>query len=256
MAVTKGHGNPNWSRDETLLALELLLRLNGVLPSANDPRVQKLSAELRALPIHPQERRGERFRNPDGVAFKLQNLRAVSTGRGLLNVSSMDKTLVAELAHDAALVFQLAQAIRSRVSAGDVSETEVMNLSADEEFLEGRILTVSHKLRERSPKLRSRLLEQRELKSRLRCDCCEDGPKSSDPNLQFAGFEAHHIVPLAHLTTVSSTRVSDLALLCATCHRLMHRFIQLERRWITVAELSARLQAPHGLGQATESSKF
>lgn len=34
MAVTKGHGNPNWNRDETILALEAYFALGGKNPSA------------------------------------------------------------------------------------------------------------------------------------------------------------------------------------------------------------------------------
>jgi hypothetical protein len=29
MAVTQGHGNPNWTRDETILALDLYLKSSG-----------------------------------------------------------------------------------------------------------------------------------------------------------------------------------------------------------------------------------
>ena len=38
------------------------------------------------------------------------------------------------------------------------------------------------------------------------------------------GFaECHHKVPLSELTTVTKTRLSDLAIVCANCHRMLHR---------------------------------
>lgn len=83
MAVTKGQGNPDWTREEVILALDLYHSLDGKIPNSKDERVCELSRTLRAFPHHRLAARTESFRNPAGVAFKLQNLRSVSTGRGL-----------------------------------------------------------------------------------------------------------------------------------------------------------------------------
>ena len=83
MARTQGHGNPDWTRDETILALALYFDCGENVPSKSDPRVQQLSALLRGLPYHAEAARKETFRNPDGVGFKLHNLRSVATGKGL-----------------------------------------------------------------------------------------------------------------------------------------------------------------------------
>ena len=47
LAVTHGHGNPNWNRDETILALEPYFALSGKNPSAKDPQLIALSQTLR-----------------------------------------------------------------------------------------------------------------------------------------------------------------------------------------------------------------
>ncbi|RQQ41635.1 hypothetical protein DF145_34655, partial [Burkholderia stagnalis] len=60
-------------------------------------------------------------------------------------------------------------------------------------------------------------------------------PLSTNTVLEEAHFEAHHIIPLSS-TGIRITRLSDLALLCANCHRLLHRAIAVEKRWLTVAE--------------------
>lgn len=91
MAVTHGHGNPHWTRDEVILALDLYFDCKGKVPGAADPRVQELSEVLRAFPHHGASARKDSFRNPDGVAFKLQNIRQVATGKGLGNVSKADR---------------------------------------------------------------------------------------------------------------------------------------------------------------------
>jgi len=87
MAVTHGHGNPHWTRDETVLALDLYFDSDGKIPSSTDDRVQALSELLRSFPHHSMSARKPSFRNADGVAFKLQNLNQVATGKGLGNTS-------------------------------------------------------------------------------------------------------------------------------------------------------------------------
>ncbi len=83
MAVTHGHGNPNWTRDEVILALDLFFDCDGNVPGKSDERVKALSDLLRTFPYHSVAARKASFRNPDGVAFKLQNIRQVATGKGL-----------------------------------------------------------------------------------------------------------------------------------------------------------------------------
>src|SRR4051812_38214481 len=97
MAVTDGPGNPPWSREETILALELYIDSAGTIPAKSDNRVTALSQLLRNLPFHDETARRPTFRNPDGVVLKLKNLRQVATGRGLANVSEMDRTIWNEL---------------------------------------------------------------------------------------------------------------------------------------------------------------
>ena len=100
MAITRGHGNPKWTRDEVILALDLYFDCAGKIPSPKDKRVIELSEILRAFPHHALAARKSSFRNPDGVAFKLQNLRQLDTGDGLGNVSQVDKAVWSEFAKD------------------------------------------------------------------------------------------------------------------------------------------------------------
>ena len=57
MAVTKGHGNPKWTRDETILALDLYFDSDGQIPSSNSAEVIELSNLLRSLPYHSEAAR-------------------------------------------------------------------------------------------------------------------------------------------------------------------------------------------------------
>ena len=243
MAVTQGHGNPNWKRDETMLALNLYQKLGGQVPGPHDHRIIELSQRLRALPIHHGAEKRDSFRNPAGVAFKLQNIRQVATGHGLGNVSALDRVMWEEYGEKPELVQQLVDAIGAEVTSGQVNEAEVAAVEEDEEFIEGRVLTAVHRRRERNPKLRERFLHKRRGAGTLKCDCCNEGPKAAALDLGLAGFETHHVTPLAQ-SSGTTTRLSDLALLCATCHRLIHRAIHLKKRWVGVEELKAILASP------------
>ncbi|MBB4087450.1 GIY-YIG nuclease family protein [Sphingomonas carotinifaciens] len=64
--------NPAWSRDETILLLDLYLRHPSA--EARHPEVAALSATLRDLASETGTPRPETFRNPVGIAMKLRNL--------------------------------------------------------------------------------------------------------------------------------------------------------------------------------------
>lgn len=237
MAVTHGHGNPKWNRDETILALEAYFDLAGKNPSAKDHLIITLSQTLRSLPYHGEAARKSTFRNPDGVAFKVQNLRSRETGKGLGNVSRMDREIWDELGANPAEVARLATLIRAGIAADDHTASPEVDEAEDVEFYEGRLLTQRHLRRERSPRLRKAFLMKRQ-GDRLCCDICAEAHMALPPELRTAAFEAHHIVPIASVGE-GATKVSDLALLCATCHRLLHRMIALKRAWVGLPEARA-----------------
>jgi 5-methylcytosine-specific restriction enzyme A len=54
-------------------------------------------------------------------------------------------------------------------------------------------------------------------------------------------IECHHIVPL-HVAGPRTTRLVDLALLCANCHRIIHA----RPPWLTPAELRSVVTARAG----------
>lgn len=240
MAVTQGHGNPDWSRDETILALDLYFKCGGQVPGETDPRVVALSSKLRMLPIHAGAAKKDSFRNPAGVAFKLQNLRKVATGRGLGNVSAMDRLIWQDFGGAQEQIAELASQIGNAFATG-VTPEQVAAVDADEEFIEGRILTAMHRARERNPKVRDKLLKARAAIGALTCDACGEPSKVKSPEMVSAGFEAHHTVPLASAGE-RTTKLADVALLCATCHRLIHQAMHIKRSWVSLPMFRELLQ--------------
>ncbi|WP_425336169.1 hypothetical protein [Sinorhizobium numidicum] len=43
-------------------------------------------------------------------------------------------------------------------------------------------------------------------------------------------------MPLADAVGQVSTRLSDMVLLCAGCHRFVHKLISSQRRWVSIQE--------------------
>jgi len=232
MAVTHGHGNPKWTRDEVILALDLYFECNGNIPSSKDQRVIELSHLLRSFPQHLASARKKTFRNADGVAFKLQNLRQLATGRGLGNTSKMDNEVWTEFGKDPARTKVLANLIRTGLKVVEMEED--FNIEK-ETFYEGRIVTEAHLRRERNPKIRARLLAQRLKMGPLSCDICDCQSLATSEEIAMAMFEVHHIHPLSDKGE-SVTALADLALLCANCHRMVHKAIAKGKRWISILE--------------------
>ncbi|MEJ3404212.1 HNH endonuclease [Rathayibacter sp. YIM 133350] len=100
------------------------------------------------------------------------------------------------------------------------------------EAVEGRILLARHVRRERNPKLRARKIKSvRDAGLQVACEVCgfdfeaRYGARGRDY------IEVHHVIPL-YVSGERTTRLSDLALLCSNCHRMIHR-----RPWVGPAEL-------------------
>lgn len=243
MPKTHGQGNPNWTFEETILALDVLQRHDFKVPGKSSEEVDRLSKLLQSLPIHANNLRNDQFRNVDGVYLKLQNLISLHpsrSGRGLRS-SAMDKEVWETYWQKATEVSRLTAEIE-RGAPGLTPVELARSDDGDELFQEGRLLTAIHKRRERARGLRAQVIA-RERKNGLACHACDRGPAliSRGPEAEAAMYEVHHLRPLSELGP-TSTRVSDLALLCATCHRLIHQLIRLERRWCTVHDLRAALR--------------
>src|SRR5690349_16966409 len=75
--VTLHARNPDWTRDELILALDLYLQHRASLPAKDSTQVFELSAVLNRLAaaLHGQRERQASFRNANGVYMKLMNFR-------------------------------------------------------------------------------------------------------------------------------------------------------------------------------------
>jgi len=215
--------NPRWTRDELILALDLYFRTRGSPPSATDPQIIELSALLNLLPIHAQ-RANKKFRNPNGVAMKLANFARLDpeySGVGLTRGSRLDEEVWNEFSADPLRLRNDALAIRA--FSEHSSEAEEASFD-EEEGVEGRILMREHKARERDGNLPVKKKAQALAKfGALRCEVCDFDYTVAYGDLGYGFIECHHKLPLSQLAPDSKTQLNDLVLVCASCHRMLHR---------------------------------
>ncbi|MEP2726948.1 hypothetical protein [Roseibium sp.] len=119
--------------------------------------------------------------------------------------------------------------------AGDKADSpgssRLPNADADRRWVEGDPKRVDHLRRERAPGLaRDKKAAVLAATGKLACEECEFEPAATHgPAFLYAGLNIHPKVPFADLPPGTATALADLALLCATCHRIEHRKFALAK---------------------------
>lgn len=232
MTAKKRTPNPDWTRDELIMALALYFRSGRKQLDPSHPDVVALSSVLNSLGVHDGQARNQTFRNPNGVAMKLGNYSAIDpqrAGAGLSGGNRLERVIWEEFAAEPPRLYATAEALRSLALPSKVTEP-IRGWDPDseeEEFAEGKLLTRLHLARERNPKAVKRKKQQVLAESgHLMCECCDFDFEEVYGELGRAFAECHHRVPLATLTKVKTIRMQDLAIVCANCHRMLHRRMQ------------------------------
>ena len=230
--------NPSWQRDELILALDLYFRHPPKTISQTHESVIALSELLNALPIHDQRGSANTFRNANGVYMKLGNFLRFDPsyeGTGLSRGSKLEEVIWNEFASNQSELRRLAETIANGYQTASI-ETGADN---EEElaFPEGRILYRLHKQRERN----SRIVQRKKVQGRrdgvLACEVCSFDFFAIYGEIGDGYIECHHTTPITNYNAGQKTRLQDLALVCANCHRMLHR----RRPWLAIDELRSLL---------------
>jgi 5-methylcytosine-specific restriction enzyme A len=235
--------NPKWTRDELILALELYIRVNPVHTSDKNSEIIELSKILNSLPIHPHADQSEKFRNPNGVYMKLCNFLRLDPnykGAGLQRGGKLEESIWNEFFKDQVQLKATAAAIRMSAAfiPPPIDKDEVA-MDEEEEFAEGRLLTQLHKRRERNPKVvHKKKKKVLDTTGSLSCEVCNFDFHVAYGILGFGFADCHHRKPLSELIESKATSMGDLAIVCANCHRMLHR----ARPWKTIDELKELLK--------------
>lgn len=232
--------NPDWTRDELIMALDLYMQFGGNPPGKASPEIVGLSDLLRRMGAHI-EKKLDTYRNPNGVYMKIMNFRShdpkyTEAGKtGLSSTSAAEDGVWSDFANAPVRLQEVAALIRNAVDAGIIlpsSQEEDEGMEAEE----GKILTRLHRSRERNRKLvekkKTQVLERDGF---LKCEACEFDFAKTYGERGRGKIVAHHTIPVHTLKPNSKTKLADLALVCANCHTMIHS----SRLWLTMEELRA-----------------
>ncbi|MBX5556693.1 HNH endonuclease [Pseudomonas aeruginosa] len=245
--ILNSQANPAWSRDELILALDLYLRHRDSLPSKHHPEVQELSQFLGKMAQSIGVSSSVSFRNPNGVYMKLGNFRRWDPDytkegkKGLIKGNKDEEVVWSEFAGAPETLAAVVAGIRKAVAADDLLGHQLQGSDELEihEAAEGKVLTRLHRLRERNRKLVEKKKKQALAKfGTLTCEACGFDFQKRYGNAGAGVIEVHHIRPLHTLEPSQKTRLDDLALLCANCHRVVHA----SRHWLSLADLKSVLE--------------
>ena len=239
MRSSTGRRNPPWAFDELALALDLYL--SDGQPDDSDARVVELSELLNHLPIHTIRPDLERFRNPNGVALKLANFAALDPnypGVGMTRGGKRDGEVWDTFSQRPDELSRIAVQLRSGASAGADMFPAVPE-DGEDEVAEGRLLFRQHRSRERNRTLIGRKKAAARAAGSLAREVCGFDFAVAYGALGQDFIECHHLRPLSN-SGPTQTRLADLALLCANCHRMAHR----GRPWPSLDRLKSLLRNP------------
>jgi len=230
-----GRRAPDWKWEEIVLACDLVAQNQWQQLYPDNEQVVALSELLQKMDIYPLEVRGEKFRNPNGVSRKTLDI--VTAQPGHLGFRSNGGRLTAEVVREfydrPDVMHAMAESIRASVAAGEPPDFPADVGYEGESEMEGRYLLRWHAYRERNPALRRRKLASvRAHGGSLACEVCEFDFSEFYGERGRDYIECHHVEPL-HVGGERARTISELALLCSNCHRMIHT----KPPWPSPAEL-------------------
>lgn len=232
--------NPPWTRDEHILALDFYLRHRPQIPGKESVQVIDLSNLLNRLHGALHGAPPETFRNPSGVYMKLMNFRRfdpVYQGVGLAHGNKDEEVVWKLFANRSSDLGTLAKHIASFAAPPSGISNPLPELPEDEdECEEGQILSRTHRYRERDKSLvRKKKAQFFGSYQRLFCEVCGFDFEKTYGNRGSDFIECHHTKPVSSLEVGGKTKLSELAMVCSNCHRMIHR----KKPWLTLAELKS-----------------
>ncbi|HBU78635.1 MAG TPA: HNH endonuclease [Muricauda sp.] len=240
---------PKWHRDEIILALDLYHNIESREMDSKNPKVIAVSEILNKLPIHKERIDSTKFRNPNGVSMKLNNFKAIDPkyeGKGMDRYSKLDEKIFFEFEDDVNGLHRIANQIKNTVSNSELTGNlyQIDNYEEDDEpeVKEGKVIYKLHKYRERNSKLNKKKKDgYLKIHGKLDCEVCGFDFFKMYGELGEGFIECHHKKPLSEIEAETITKMNDLALVCANCHRMLHRKLDT----LSISELKKLIKIRH-----------
>lgn len=227
--------NPAWTRDELLVALNYYFQNRDDYFATGSEGVLQLTSEVSMIAKTLGLTGSETLRNASGVSMKLLNFRSHDPQfdtAGIKRGNRLEKVVWDEYVRRPDELQEVANAIIASSRSGLEQSTDS---SEDyEEAKEGRILTRLHRYRERDRKIVQRKKAAfKKQHGRVFCEACGFDFERAYGERGAGFIECHHLMPVSELEPAATTKLSDLALLCANCHRMVHA----ARPWWTLEQV-------------------
>ena len=211
--------NASFTRDEVILALDVLYFSGEEHPNAQTTSMKELSALLNRLPIHEKGGRDEKFRNPTGVARQILLFRGSKrTGKKDPNVGVRFFEVDAEFEDRRDELHSIAMAIRRNEDAFDLfgfgTDLEALG------FPEGSLLGHLHRLIE--------VRDSEKIIKQGRCEICQIDTDDIYPECSNI-LMMHLTVPITALDVKKKYGAANFITVCPNCHAALHR----RRPWLT-----------------------
>lgn len=121
----------------------------------------------------------------------------------------------------------------------ELNEAYEVGFTADDEsFPEGKQVLKQHLSRERNQRViqlsKAKFKEQH---GKLYCQVCHFDFEQTYGLLGEDYIEGHHTKPVSEMADGEETKIEDIAIVCANCHRMLHR----KRPWLSINELNMLL---------------
>ena len=245
LKVSGPRRNPDWTRDELIIALDYHLNNRNFDPRPQSEEigalVQKIAKVSKALGLESPRLC---FRTPDSIAMKLRNFSSFDPQytengrRGLTNGNRLEVELWEEFSGRPDDVARVANGILALIDTSNVEATTFDD--SDFEAPEGRIMTRVHLSRERNRALVKKKKDAALHKQGcLACEVCGFDFLQTYGERGREFIECHHTLPVSLLGENGKTSLSDLALVCSNCHRMIHA----KRPWWSVDDTKAALSS-------------
>jgi hypothetical protein len=124
-------------------------------------------------------------------------------------------------------IVDLKELLLKRSSVIDTTD-EILEGSAG--YVEGAQYYATHLFRERNSALVKEVKDRAKIKGTYGCEVC----KADFQKLYGIDYlECHHAIPVSTLPQEAATKIEDMILLCANCHRAVHR----RKPWLDKSEI-------------------
>ena len=213
-------GNIPFTRDEAILALDVLYSSNELRLNKDSKEIIELSKLLNELPIIPNNARSESFRNYTGVtqqvnAFRLNEL----SGARKNNIGEVFYAVADEYKDKKDELHRIANAIRKN---REFFKTATFGSEFENDgFPEGALLGHLH-----------RVLEARDGKPVLpaeRCEICKLNLAEVYKPVPGGFLQRHLAVPITELDGNRHYNDLNFITVCPNCHAVLHQ----RRPWVT-----------------------